>query len=109
MAARPRSRSTPPHRARRPPGARAVDLPRLRTVSLVDVDAIMNRLCPTVGASHSFRPVHLGKSKIVMVPLLAHEDRVLGVEVPAPTSLGSAVLGIVTPGTMMVPRVEDDD
>lgn len=55
------------------------------------------------------RWVRSGKPKIVMVPFLAHEDRILGVEVLAPTPLGSAVLGIVTPGTMMVPRVEGDD
>jgi hypothetical protein len=55
------------------------------------------------------RWVRSGKPEIVMVPFLAHEDRILGVEVLASTPLGSAVLGIVTPGTMMVPRVEGDD
>jgi hypothetical protein len=45
----------------------------------------------------------------MMVPFLAHEDGILRVEVLAPTPLGGAVLGIVTPRTMMVPGVEGDD
>jgi hypothetical protein len=55
------------------------------------------------------RWVRSGKPEIVMVPFLAHEDRILGVEVLAPTPLRSTVFWIVTPGTMMIPRVEGDD
>lgn len=38
-------------------------------------------------------PIPAGKSEMVVVPLLAHEDRVPGVEVLASPPLGGAVLG----------------